>query len=148
MPAAQPSDNSTKKKNPLSGRALIDYCATELFARKAVNIVLMELKGLSEVCDSFLIATCQSETQMRAILQGLQRALRNAGIQPIGNDAGPGARWAVLDLGELMVHLFEESHRAHFSLERLYKDAPREELKAEDFQLEERTVESVENEFI
>lgn len=134
--------------SPLSGRALIDHCAAELFARKAENIVLMELKGLSEVCDSFLIATCQSETQLRAILQGLQRSLRATGNKPIGSDSGEGARWAVLDLGELMVHLFEETHRAHFSLERLYQDAPCTELKEEDYQAEIRAAESEENEFL
>lgn len=131
-----------------SGRDLVDLCAAELFARKAEQVVWMELKGLSEVCDSFLIATCRSEVQMRAILNGLQRELRAVGIRPIGNDAGEGARWAVLDLGELMIHLFEESHRTHFSLERLYQEAPRVELRPEDYPSREAAPEDDENEFL
>ena len=125
---------ATDSKDVPTGKALVDLCAAELFARKAEDVVLLELKEMSDVCDSFLIATCQSEPQMRAILQGLQRALREVGIKPVGNDAGEGARWAVLDLGELMVHLFEANHRAHFSLERLYENAPRVELDPADYE--------------
>ena len=140
--------NNYNERNVPTGKALIDLCAAELFARKAEDVVLLELSSVSDVCDSFLIATCRSEAQMRAILQGLQRALRDVGIKPIGNDSGEGARWAVLDLGELMVHLFEENHRAHFSLERLYEDAPRTVLNPEDYASATANEESQDNGFI
>ena len=136
--------NNDNERNVPTGKALIDLCAAELFARKAEDVVLLELSSVSDVCDSFLIATCRSEAQMRAILQGLQRALRDVGIKPIGNDSGEGARWAVLDL----VPLFEENHRAHFSLERLYEDAPRTALNPEDYASASATGESQDNGFI
>jgi len=132
-------DNEEKKSQP-EGRDLVDLCARELFARKAEEVVLLELKGISDVCDSFLIATCRSEVQMRAILNGLRRELRRQGVRPLGTDFETGARWAVLDLGELMVHLFEEEHRKYFSLERLYQDGGHTALNAADYPMPERNL--------
>lgn len=107
--------------------------ATELFAKKAEDVVLMDLRNLSTVADYYLIATCRNEPQMRAILGGMQRALSREGIRALGSEYVPGVRWAVVDYGDVIVHLFEKQTRGFYSLERLWADAPSTTLRAEDY---------------
>lgn len=118
----------------LAGQELIDFCATQLVSRKVENLTLLKLKDLSDVADAYLVGTCKSEAQMRAVLSGLTRALRKeAGQKPISVDFRNGALWGVLDMGDLMVHLFEANYRESISLERLWGDADRIDLNPADY---------------
>lgn len=118
----------------LAGQELIDFCATQLVARKVDNMTLLRLRDLSDVCDAYLVGTCRSEAQMRAVLSGLTRALRKEnGQRPISTDFRNGALWGVLDMGDLMVHLFEANYRETISLERLWGDADRSDLNPADY---------------
>ncbi len=113
----------------MDGQELIDFCASQLVARKVESLTLLKIKEFSDVCDAYLVGTCRSEAQMRAVLSGLSRQLRKAtGQRPISTDFRNGALWGVLDLGDLMVHLFEANYRDTVSLERLWGDAERFDL--------------------
>jgi ribosome-associated protein len=107
--------------------------ATELFAKKAEDVVLMDLRNLSTVADYYLIATCRNEPQMRALLGGVQRALSREGVRSLRSEYMPGVRWAVVDFGDIILHLFEKQTRGFYSLERLWADAPSTTLRAEDY---------------
>ncbi len=109
--------------------------AAILFAKKAEDVVLMDLRELSTVADYYLIATCTNEPQMRAILNTLQRSLSREGIKSLRSEYMPGVRWAVVDYGDLIVHLFEKQTRGFYSLERLWADAPSTTLNAADYAL-------------
>lgn len=109
--------------------------AAILFAKKAEDVVLMDLRELSTVADYYLIATCTNEPQMRAILNTLQRSLSREGIKSLRSEYMPGVRWAVVDYGDLIVHLFEKQTRGFYSLERLWADAPSTTLNATDYAL-------------
>jgi ribosome-associated protein len=106
--------------------------ATELFSKKAEDVVLMDLRNLSTVADYYLIATCRNEPQMRAILGSVQRVLSREGVRSLRSEYMPGARWAVVDFGDIILHLFEKQTRGFYSLERLWADAPSTTLRAED----------------
>jgi ribosome silencing factor RsfS/YbeB/iojap len=107
--------------------------AAILFSKKAENVVLLDLRTLSTVADYYLICTCQNEPQMRAMLSGVQRALSKEGIKSLRSEYMSGVRWAIIDYGDLIIHLFEAATRGFYSLERLWADAPSTTLKAEDF---------------
>lgn len=132
----------------LEGQDLIDHCARELFAKKAENVTLLNLIGLSDVADYYLVGTCASEPQMRAILNGLQRSLKGTGVKLLGIDYKEGVRWAVADFGEIMVHLFEEEERMNLNLEKLWGEATQTELNAADYPLEEESEEESGDEYI
>lgn len=118
----------------LAGQELIDFCATQLVSRKVEDMTLLKLKELSDLSDAYLVGTCRSEAQMRAVLSGLSRALRKeTGQRPISTDFRNGALWGVLDLGDLMVHLFEANYRETISLERLWGDGERIDLNPADY---------------
>lgn len=135
------------KKEPLEGRELIDFCAKILFDRRTEDVQLIDLDGNSDIADYFLLGTCTSEAQMKAIIATLTKELRRAGVKPLGVEYKSGVRWAVLDLGETMVHLFEEEARGHYDLEKLWSDGKLEKLKEEDYIIEEEIVED-DNEFL
>lgn len=133
---------------PIEGQDLIDHCARELFSKKAENITLLDLQGLSDVADYYLVGTCASEPQMRAILNSLQRSLKGQGVRPLGIDYNDGVRWAVADFGEIMVHLFEEEERMNLNLEKLWADAKVITLDEADYPVEESEDEESGDEFI
>ena len=105
-----------------------------LFELRAQNVQLMDLRGIKDVTDYFLVATCESEAQMQAILNELRKEFKANKLPSVGVEYKEGVRWAVFDAGlDLMVHLFEEEKRNEISLDRLYADGKIEELNEADF---------------
>lgn len=111
----------------------VRQAATVLFSKKAEDIVLLDLRGLSNLTDYYLICTCQNEAQMRAALNAVQRTLSREGNKVLRAEYRAGVRWAVLDYSDLIVHIFEKQARAFYSLERLWGDAKATVLKAKDY---------------
>ena len=105
-----------------------------LFELRAQNVQLMDLRGVKDVTDYFLVATCESEAQMQAILNELRKEFKANKLTSVGVEYKEGVRWAVFDAGlDLMVHLFEEEKRNEISLDRLYADGKIETLEEADF---------------
>ena len=105
-----------------------------LFELRAQNVQLMDLRGIKDVTDFFLVATCESEAQMQAILNELRKEFKANKLTSVGVEYKEGVRWAVFDAGlDLMVHLFEEEKRNEISLDRLYADGKIVELDEADF---------------
>ncbi len=121
------------KTKTLEGMDLVNRAAGILFSKKVVDAILIDLHELSSITDYYLICTCQNEAQMKAVLNHLSRALSREGAKALRSEYRQGVRWAVLDYGELIVHLFEKDTRNYYSLERLWADAKVTPLKAEDY---------------
>ena len=112
----------------------VNIGASILFELRAQDVQLIDLRGIKDVTDFFLVATCESEAQMQAILNELRKEFKAANIPSVGVEYKEGVRWAVFDAGlDLMVHLFEEEKRNEISLDRLYADGKIEELNEADF---------------
>ena len=108
--------------------------ASILFELRAQNVQLMDLRGIKDVTDFFLVATCESEAQMQAILNELRKEFKANKLPSVGVEYKEGVRWAVFDAGlDLMVHLFEEEKRNEIALDRLYADGQIETLDENDF---------------
>jgi ribosome-associated protein len=135
-----------KSKTVVEPQALAGKAAALLFAKKADDLVLLDLRGLSSLTDYYLICTCQNEAQMRAVLHGTSKALSKEGIKPLRSEYHGGVRWAVLDYGDIIIHLFEKETRSYYSLERLWADAKATKLKAEDYITPEETAAEDEDE--
>lgn len=129
------------KKFPAS----VQIGAQIMFEFKAQSVELLDLQGLSGVVDWYLVATCESTAQMQAILGELQKAYKQAGGEPAKIEYKELTRWAVLDAGDIMVHLFEEERRTEVALEELWSKAKKITLSEEDFvQQKKKSVESTE----
>lgn len=113
---------------------VVNLAASILFQCRAEQVELMDLRGIKDVTDYFLVGTCDSEAQMQAILNELTKEFKARKISSLGVEYKSGVRWAIFDAGlDLMVHLFEETKREEISLGRLYSDGKITVLNENDF---------------
>jgi ribosome-associated protein len=92
------------------------------------------MRGLVNFCDFFVLATGTSDRQVKAVAEGIEEGLSKVGVnahlvrekkgfQPPDTSEAGGA-WFLLDLGDVVVHLFEPNAREFYGLEHLWQDAP------------------------
>lgn len=94
--------------------------------KKATDIVLIDLTGLTDVCDYFLICTASNTPLLDAVVEEIEdRARINCGAKPISVEGRAGSNWVLMDFGSLVVHIFKPETRDFYRLERLWGEAPR-----------------------
>jgi ribosome-associated protein len=91
--------------------------------KKAADIVLLDLTGLTTVADYFVICSGGSERQLGAIGDGIVEALRDEGVRPIGREGLAVSHWVLLDYGSVIVHVFTPPERDFYQLERHWSEA-------------------------
>ena len=96
--------------------------------RKAEDLVALDLRGLTSFADVFLLATGRSTRQVRSIADGVEAAALALGDKPLGIEGYGEGRWILLDLGDVIVHVFQKEIRDFYDLERLWSEAPALEL--------------------
>lgn len=94
-------------------------------ARKAEDIVVLNLEKKSSFCDAFVICSGSNRRQVRAIAEGISQDLRALGVRPLGIEGLDASRWVLLDLGDVIVHVFDEPLRGFYDLDALWGDAPK-----------------------
>jgi ribosome-associated protein len=109
-------------------RQIIGQVAAFLDDRKAEKIAVLDLRGLANIADYFVIATGANKPHLKAMYDGLQRLFRNEGFRGVHKAGAPESGWMILDHRGIMVHLFERELREFYDLEELWKDAPRLEI--------------------
>jgi ribosome-associated protein len=99
--------------------------ATELAAdRKAVDMLVMDLRGVSNATDYFFIASGTSDMHVRSIAEHVMEELKKEGQRPDHVEGLRGGRWVLLDYIDFVVHVFHPTAREFYQLERLWGDAP------------------------
>jgi ribosome-associated protein len=92
--------------------------------KRAVNVVVLDVQGLSSVTDYFLVCSGKSTTHLRTIADAIRDELKEAGIRPLHAEGVPESGWILLDYGDVLMHVFLEDTRIYYALERLWGDAP------------------------
>ena len=133
MPSAQTRPDRPPRSGPSTGRQLARIAVEAALDKRARDVTVMDLRGISGEVDYFVLATGESDLQIRAIVDGVVDAVRaEAGERPVSREGQPGSsRWIVLDYFDLAVHVFGPDLRAHYDLERLWGDAPTETVSDE-----------------
>ena len=90
--------------------------------RKAEDIISIDLSGTTEVADYYVIAGGRSMTHTRALIEHLEEDIDKLGIAPIRREGVREGRWAVLDYGDVIVHIFNDESRLFYHLENLWGD--------------------------
>ena len=93
--------------------------------KKAYNIEILDLRGLTYLTDYFVICSCNSSTQVNAVADWIEQTLANAGKNPDHIEGRTEASWTLMDYSDVVIHIFDDQTRAYYSLERLWRDAPR-----------------------
>jgi ribosome-associated protein len=91
--------------------------------KKAADIVLLDLIGLTTLADYFVIASGGSERQLDAIADGVVGGLRDLGVRAIGREGTPDSHWVLLDFGSVIVHIFTPPERDFYQLEKHWSEA-------------------------
>lgn len=92
--------------------------------KKAADIVLLEIVGLTTLADYFVICSGASERQLGAIADGITEGLRDEGTKPIGREGSANAHWLLIDYGAVIVHVMAPPERDFYQLEKLWAEAP------------------------
>jgi ribosome-associated protein len=91
--------------------------------KKAADIVLLDLGGLTTLADAFVICSGGSERQIAAIADGILEKLRDEGVKPIGREGTPESHWVLVDFGSVIVHVFTPPERDYYQLEKHWSEA-------------------------
>ena len=91
---------------------------------KALDVVVLDVQGLSSVTDYFLVCSGRSTTHLRSIVDAIREAMKAADVRPLHGEGTPESGWMLLDYGDVLVHVFLADTRAYYALERLWGDAP------------------------
>jgi ribosome-associated protein len=91
--------------------------------KKAADIVLLDLTGLTTVADYFVIASGGSERQLDAIADGIVSGLRDEKVHAFGREGTAGSHWVLVDFGSVVVHIFTPPERDYYSLEKHWSEA-------------------------
>jgi ribosome-associated protein len=91
--------------------------------RKARDILVLDLQGMTTIADYFVICTVTSAVQSRAILRELADMMDRYSLQPLSRDAGADSPWVLLDYNYFIIHIFLQEGRDYYRLEKLWSDA-------------------------
>jgi ribosome-associated protein len=91
--------------------------------KKAADIILLDLGGLTTMADYFVICSGGSERQLEAIADGIISGLRDERTRPIGREGTAASHWVLLDYGAVIVHIFTPPERDYYALEKHWSEA-------------------------
>ena len=104
--------------------------AKTLDSKKAQDLKVLETAELTTLADYFVICTATSTTQIKALSDACEKAMKEAGEPPHHIEGHRGGTWVLLDFSAVVVHIFNDEAREFYDLERLWKDAGEVDLSS------------------
>ncbi len=101
----------------------VERIAQALYDKKARDIRVLDISGLTSIGDYFIICSCSSTVQVKACADEAEEKMALAGIHPRHKEGYQDGSWVLMDFGDIIVHVMLEETRAFYDLERLWSDA-------------------------
>ncbi len=98
------------------------------FERKATSITAIDVRKLTSYADTIVIIETTSRRQTTSIAEHMVKALKSVEMTCLGKEGIKDGEWALLDFGDVIIHVFESEAKTFFNLEGLWADAPRIDL--------------------
>ncbi len=107
----------------MTSRTLAKKIADFVLSKKGYDVLLLDLRGLTTTADFFILCSADSDTQVRAIADAVEKGTAELGMPAWHREGFQASTWIVLDYVDIVVHIFHHTSRTHYSLERLWGDA-------------------------
>lgn len=92
-------------------------------SRKAFDVQVLDLRDITSFTDYFVICSVSNPRQAHAVCDEIQKGLKEIGELPVSVEGYDAAEWILMDYGDFLVHIFSESARSYYDLERLWRHA-------------------------
>lgn len=102
-----------------------------ILSKKGYQINILDLRKLSSFADYFVICSADSDVQVKAIADEVDKKLRDEGIKCFHKEGYDSLNWVLLDYFDVVVHVFKAESRGYYNLEKLWGDAPTIEISDE-----------------
>lgn len=120
LPRREEPAQPTEAVSPLDvARAAVEAAED----KKAADIVLLDVTGLTSIADYFVICSGGSERQLAAIAEAIAERVADLGVKPYAREGSALSHWVLVDLGSVIVHVFAPPERDFYQLERLWSEA-------------------------
>lgn len=104
----------------MQGNELVQFVVDTLDDMKARDLRVLDVREVTTVTDTMVIASGTSSRHVNAVAGHLVRSVKKAGLKPAGTEGEEGSDWVLVDLGEVVVHVMHPDLRAHYNLEKLW----------------------------
>lgn len=106
-------------------KADVDVYVQSTLAKKAFDLVVLDVREMTSVADAFILCSGHSNRQVTAIAEHIQQDLKKRKKKPLSVEGAREGHWVLLDYGEVVIHVFYEPVRRFYDLEGLWVDAQR-----------------------
>ena len=92
--------------------------------KKAEDVRTYDVRGVSGLCDVFVVATGVAVPHLKGLAAGVQQAMKAAGVASFRTSGDPESGWIVIDYVDVVVHVFSPEARAYYALEKIWENVP------------------------
>jgi ribosome-associated protein len=115
-PRRSPERASPSQANPL--QTIVTVALDDM---KAVNVKVLDVRGLTDIADTLIIASGNSDRHVRSIADRVVEKCKAAGFRPLGKEGARDGEWVLVDLQDIVVHVMLPRVREFYGLERLWE---------------------------
>jgi ribosome-associated protein len=115
----------------MSNQELLKMAVKAADDKRAEDILALNMQGISLIADYFIICHGNSDKQVQAIARGIKEKAEESGYNVRRMEGFDEATWILIDLGDVVAHVFHRDERSYYKLERLWGDAPLEDIRSE-----------------
>ncbi len=108
------------RRSPERVSPLQETVTAALDDMKAVNVKVLDVRGLTDIADTMIIASGNSDRHVRSIAENVARKAKEAGFRPLGTEGARDGEWVLVDLTDILVHVMLPRVREFYGLERLW----------------------------
>lgn len=108
----------------MSSEQLLTMTVKATENKKAEDIVSLDMKGISDMTDYFVVCHGNNERQVQSIARSVKEMAQEQGLNLKRIEGYESARWILIDLVNVVVHIFHKDERSYYNIEKLYQDAP------------------------
>ncbi|HDT6425107.1 TPA: ribosome silencing factor [Staphylococcus aureus] len=110
----------------MNSQELLAIAVDAIGNKKGEDTISLEMKGISDMTDYFVVTHGNNERQVQAIARAVKEVANEQNIEVKRMEGYNEARWILIDLADVVVHVFHKDERNYYNIEKLYQDAPLE----------------------